>query len=131
MASTPPPDWRDLPRHPFGDGPELADTLLALVLAGTKTATCWDAREGLKDSAAGQHWVAMDSAGTPRAMLCTVALEQRRFDAVDEDFARAEGEDDRSLAKWRQEHERYFRRNGHFAADMLLWCERFRLVMVL
>ena len=32
----------------FGDSPALADELLALVLAGKKTATCWAASEGGK-----------------------------------------------------------------------------------
>jgi uncharacterized protein YhfF len=47
--------------------PALADTLLALVLAGTKTATCWDARDGLKGSAVGDCWVVLDGTRTPRA----------------------------------------------------------------
>jgi hypothetical protein len=32
---------------------------------------------------------------------------------------------------WRHDHEAYFREEGTFAPDMLLWCERFRLVEVL
>ena len=35
-----PAAYRDAPRWPFGDSPELADELLALVLAGGKRATC-------------------------------------------------------------------------------------------
>jgi uncharacterized protein YhfF len=40
--------WSKLDQFPFGDGPELADELLALILAGKKTATCWSATEGAK-----------------------------------------------------------------------------------
>ena len=36
----------DLETFAFGDSPALADELLALVLAGKKTATCWAASEG-------------------------------------------------------------------------------------
>ena len=50
---------------------------------------------------------------------------------LDEAFAFEEGEDDRTLASWRREHELYFRRNDQFAPDMLLYCERFRLVQIL
>ncbi|WP_207790222.1 GNAT family N-acetyltransferase [Glacieibacterium frigidum] len=121
----------DCPRERFGDGPALADTLLALVLAGVKTATCWDAREGLKGSAIGGRWAALDGAGAPRALLETVELTTRRFDEVDAGFAFDEGEDDRSLAAWQREHRAYFQRNGHFASDMPLCCERFRLVAAL
>jgi uncharacterized protein YhfF len=124
-------DWRGLDRFPFGDGPELADELLALILAGRKTATCWDAAEGLKGSKVGKRWVAEDGAGRPRAVLETLELTQRPSDQVDAQFAFEEGEDDRTLESWRREHGIYFRRNGGFAPDMLLWCERFRLIEIL
>jgi uncharacterized protein YhfF len=135
-VSAPPDDWAGLPRFAFGDGahlaePVLADALLALVLAGTKTATCWDARDDLKGSAVGERWVVLDGERTPRAVLRTTALAQSRFDAVVTDFAFAEGEGDRSLADWRAQHQDFFTGQGHFAPDMLLWCERFELVAVL
>jgi uncharacterized protein YhfF len=124
-------DWRTLERFPFGDGPELADELLALILESKKTATCWSAVEGLKGTEVGKRWVAEDGAGRPRAVLETVELTQRRFDEVDAAFARDEGEDDRTLASWRIAHEAYFTRNTGFAPDMLLWCERFRLIQII
>jgi uncharacterized protein YhfF len=39
-----------------------------------------------------------------------------------------EGEDDCSLASWRKAHRAYFDRRGQFAAEMLLWCERSRVI---
>jgi uncharacterized protein YhfF len=119
-----------LERFTFGDGPELADELLALVLEGRKTATCWAARDG-ELTHPGKRMVACDSQGRPRAVLETVALERRRFWDVDDAFARAEGEGDLSLACWRAAHRAYFERNGGFSEDMELWCERFRLVRTL
>ena len=124
-------DWHDLPRVAFGDGPELADELLALVLGGHKRATCWSAADGLLGANVGGRWVVEDSKGHPRAVVETVDLRERRFDDVDADFAAAEGEGDRSLAYWRDAHRRYFTRNGGFAPDMMLWCERFVLIEVL
>jgi uncharacterized protein YhfF len=123
--------WSGLDRFPFGDGPALADELLALILAGRKTATCWSAAEGEKGTRAGKQWVVLDGAGRPRAVLETIALTQRRFHEVDAAFAFDEGEDDRTLAAWRAAHAQYFTRNGGFAPDMLLYCERFRLIEVL
>lgn len=127
MASAPDPA-APLDRWSFGDSPELADELLALVLDGRKTATCWDARDGDKGTAVGKRSLVLDSAGQPRALLKTVELTRHRFDAVDAAFAFDEGENDRSLASWGAAHRSYFERNGHFAPDMLLFCERFRLV---
>ena len=39
-------DIEELERFSFGDSSDLADSLLALVLSGEKTATCWDAELG-------------------------------------------------------------------------------------
>jgi uncharacterized protein YhfF len=124
-------DWRELESFTFGDGPALADELLALVLAGKKTATCWDAAEGLKGAEVGKPMVVKDATSASRAVLETVELSQRRFDQVDAAFAHDEGEDDRTLESWRAAHQRYFTRNGGFAPDMLLNCERFRLVEII
>jgi uncharacterized protein YhfF len=121
------PDWSSFDRFSFGDSRELADSLAKLVLAGVKRATCWAAREG-QQTRIGKRWVMLDGAGRPRAIIETTELEMRRFDEVDQAFAFDEGEGDRTLAYWRQAHCRYFTRRGEFASDMLLWCERFRLV---
>ena len=123
-------DWRTLESFAFGDGPALADELLALVLAGKKTATCWSVTDG-QLTEIGKRMVARDGNGRPRAVIETIELLQRRFHEVDAAFAYAEGEGDRSLGYWRADHETYFRRQGTFAPDMLLYCERFRLVQVI
>lgn len=120
-------NFDDLERFSFGDSPDLADSLLALVLSGRKTATCWAARDG-QLTEIGKRMIACDGRGVPWAVLETVALEQRLFWQVDEAFAHKEGEGDLSLAGWRSAHERYFTRTGGFDPAMLLWCEEFRLV---
>ena len=124
-------DWRELEAFSFGDSPQLADELLALVLAGRKRATCWAVSEGLKGAELGKCMVVRDGAGGPRAVLQTLELTQRRYDEVDAAFAFDEGEGDRSLAYWREAHRRYFTRLKLFQPDMMLWCERFKLVMTI
>jgi uncharacterized protein YhfF len=125
-----PAQWAALERFSFGDSPAMADELLALVLAGGKRATCWDVRDG-QQTHVGKHMIAADGAGVPRAVLKTIELVQRRFIDVEWSFAAAEGEGDRDLEDWRAGHRGYFERQGHFAPDMLLWCERFEVVAVL
>jgi uncharacterized protein YhfF len=119
--------WRDLETFEFGDGPELANELAALVIDGRKRATCWAASDG-PSTEVGKRMVMLDGTGRPRAVLETVELTLRRFDEVDAAFAYDEGEDDRTLASWRKVHRNYFGRRSQFAEDMLLWCERFRVV---
>ena len=120
-------EWQHLETFSFGDGPALADMLAALVLEGRKRATCWAASEGLLTEV-GKRTVMLDGSGRPRAVLETVELTLRRFGEVDAAFAHDEGEGDRTLDAWRQAHRAYFGRRGQFAEDMLLWCERFRVV---
>jgi len=119
-------DWQHLETFSFGDSPALADELATLVLAGIKTATCWAAVEGVKTEP-GKLTVMLSGDGQPLAVIKTVEVTLRRFDEVDASFAYDEGEDDRSLASWREGHRRYFTRLGQFSQDMMLYCERFRI----
>ncbi|MBV8090284.1 MAG: ASCH domain-containing protein [Alphaproteobacteria bacterium] len=123
-------DWRSLEQFAFGDGPELANELASLVLAGKKRATCWAASEGPKTEP-GRRWVVLDGSGDPVAVIETVELTQRRFDEIDEALAFDEGEGDCTLAYWRRAHQSYFTQQGTFAPDMLLYCEHFRLVAII
>lgn len=101
-ANVPPPAWA------FGDSPELADELLALVLAGTKTATAsalWEYEaEGEPLPQEGDLSIILDGRGHPRALVRTTAVRVVPFAEVDAEHARLEGEGDRSLESWRASH---------------------------
>ncbi len=120
---------RGLRSFAFGDSPALADELLALVLEGVKTATC-STQDEPNTSTPGERWIVLDGRGVPRCVIETVEVSYRRYGDVDADFAYQEGEGDRSLAYWRAAHRRYFTRLGRFSEDMMLMCERFRLVEI-
>jgi uncharacterized protein YhfF len=129
-----PAAWRDLDQFAFGDTQPMADELLTPVLEGTKTATCSalseHEAEGAPIGQVGERNVVLDGRGRPACVIETFEVAIKRFSEVDAAFAHDEGEGDRSLAYWRREHERYFRRRGLFSEDMLLVCERFRLVEI-
>jgi uncharacterized protein YhfF len=124
-----PENYRGLRSFAFGDGPELADELLELVIKGIKTATC-STEDEPNTSAPGERWMVLDGRRTPRCVIESVEVSYRRYNEVDAAFARDEGEGDRSLDHWREAHRRYFTRMGKFSEDMMLMCERFRLVDV-
>ena len=121
----------------FGDSPEMADELGTLVLNGTKTATCsslweWEA-EGEALPETGSLWIVLDGRGSPMCIAKTVEVTIRKYIEVDAEFAHAEGEGDRSLMYWRQAHKNFFSRllptiGKSFSEDMLLVCERFRVI---
>ncbi|MBU1176005.1 MAG: ASCH domain-containing protein [Alphaproteobacteria bacterium] len=126
-----PERYQDAVRFSFGDSPELADELLALVLAGRKTATCGALRDFGADEPVpevGRRDVVLDGRGEPACVIETTEVTRCRFDDVGEDFALAEGEGD--FDDWRNGHIAYFTRNGGWSGDLMLVCERFRLVEV-
>ncbi|WP_332018226.1 ASCH domain-containing protein [Devosia ureilytica] len=119
-------------RFSFGDSPELADRLLALVLTGDKTATCGALRDIGPDEPmpeVGRRDVVLNGAGEEACIIETLSVEVKSFDAIDPSFTDKEGEG--PYAEWRAGHEAYFERNGGFATDMQIVCETFRLVSVL
>jgi len=121
----------------WGDNPALADELGALIVQGIKTATCaavwsWEA-EGNPIPKDGYLTLALDGRGEPLCVVETYEITFRKYNEVDADFARAEGEGDLSLEYWREAHKRYFTRvlakiGKEFSEDMPLVCERFRVI---
>ncbi|WP_293782185.1 ASCH domain-containing protein [uncultured Aeromicrobium sp.] len=119
--------WRDYvavpPEHAdespvvdqFGDSPDMADKLLALVLHGPKRATASLASAGVP--AVGTHWIMTDGAGRHRAVLRTTDVRVGRLDSVDDAFAWDEGEGDRTREDWLTSHRRYFRRVAEAELD--------------
>lgn len=121
----------------FGDGPQMADGLGALVVSGRKTATCgalWEYEaEDEPVTEVGEKSMILDGRDEPVCIIEATEVEIRRFDEVDERFARDEGEGDRSLQSWREAHRRFFARTlpgigREFSEDMPLVCERFRAI---
>ena len=120
----------DLPKWTFGDGPELADRLAALIVAGVKTATCSDT--GIEPPPVeGERGCLMSGDGRPVAILQTETVTRMKFADMSEELAALEGEGDLSLEYWQSAHREYFTRNGVFAEDMDVFFETFRLVEVL
>lgn len=121
----------------FDDNEASADSLAALVLAGTKRATAsivWSfEQEGKAPPKPGDLSVVTSWDGQPLCVIETTAVAIVAFDQVDEDFAATEGEGDASLAYWRRVHWDYFARECariglQPSLDMAVLCERFRVV---
>lgn len=121
----------------WGDSPQMADELGALIAAGKKTATCsalweWQA-EGDSPPETGAVTIVVDGRGEPFCIVETVDVFVRNYNEVDADFAREEGEGDLSLGYWQEAHRRFFSRSlpkigRQFSEEMPLVCERFRLI---
>lgn len=121
----------------WGDSPEMADDLGALIAQGVKTATCsalweWEA-EGNSLPEEGYITIVLDGHGEPLGIVESIEISIRKYNEVDADFAREEGEGDLSLPYWREAHKNFFSRalpkiGKEFSEDIPLVCERFRLI---
>jgi uncharacterized protein YhfF len=121
----------------FGDSPELADELAALVRSGRKRATASlpveFTAEGLPLPSAGDVSIVTLSDGAPVAIIELAEVRHVPFHDVDAAFAADEGEGDGSLAWWQAAHRRYFGRvsarlGGTFDEATPIICRRFRVV---
>jgi uncharacterized protein YhfF len=130
LGSLPPPAWA------FGGTPEQADELLALVLSGRKTATAgalWEYEaEGEDLPTPGMLGIVTDGRGVPHALVVMTDVEVVPFDEVSAEHAFLEGEGDRSLATWRETHERLFTQQAvegrGFSRDMPVVLQRFAVL---
>ena len=121
----------------FGDNSEMAEELGQLVRSGVKTATAalyWENEfDGDPLAQVGEIGIVLDGAGNPLCVVETTQIEIHPFNEVGAAFAYDEGEGDRSLAYWRDEHWRYFSRRCEVirrepSEIMPVVCQRFRLL---
>ena len=121
----------------FADSEQSANSLAELVLAGAKRATAsavWSFEAaGKRLPVPGDLSVVTDWSGAPKCIIETIAVDIVPFREVTAEFAATEGEGDGSLHYWREVHRDFFTRecaqHGRaFTEDMLVACERFRVV---
>lgn len=118
----------------LGTPGEMRANLNALVLAGVKTATAGlltdeYAQENEELEHVGERLVLVDDHDALLGVVEITGVEVVRFADVTWDFARAEGEGDRSIDEWRDGHRRYWTREGFdIDDDTRVVCLRFRLV---
>ena len=114
-----------------------ANELAHLVVTGVKTATSSAyplyelKREPLPLS--NVYSVILDSKGNAVCVIKTTKVEVVTFNEVTAEHAYKEGEGDRSLARWREVHEKFFTKamskaGLNFTPDMKVVCEEFTVV---
>ena len=122
--------FQGLKTFKFGDSPELADRLAALVVAGVKTGTCSAAVHG-PDAEIGDRQVCLNSVGIAVCEIETVDMQTLPFEAVTPEMAALEGEGDLSYRYWRDAHQAYYQREGTWQPDMHVIFETFRVTRIL
>ena len=122
--------YEGLKTFKFGDSPELANRLAALVVAGVKTATC-SAAVHSPDAEIGEHQTCLKGEGVAVCEIETLEMRTLPFESVTPEMAALEGEGDLSYRYWREAHIDYYKREGTWAPDMDVIFETFRVTRIL
>lgn len=122
-------------RFAFGDSPEMADELLALVLAGKKTATVSVMLEDEQAPSVGDLSLVLDGRGNPACVIQTMYVATVKFCDLTWDMVKLEGEDE-SFEQWKAGNIRYWTRDaakrGYVFTDQTpITFERFEVVQAL
>lgn len=113
------------------------DKLAQLTLQGTKTATASSypvyKAENEPVPAVGDYSIILDSQNQAVCIIQTTQIDIVPFYQVDEEQAYLEGEGDSTLTYWREVHRTFFESemqsiHQKFTEDMLVVCERFKIV---
>ena len=121
----------------FDDSETVSNSLADLVLQGKKVATAsllWEYEsENKRAPQPGDLSVVTSWDGLPLCIIETMEVRIQAFEDVDEEFATAEGEGDRSLLYWREVHWVSFGRvceklGRKRSLQMPVVCERFKIV---
>jgi len=121
----------------FCDNKKSADELAKLVKQGIKRATTglyysYEV-EGDKLPEVGEISIVVNWDNEAQCIIQTKKVSITPFNEVSEEFARREGEGDKSLEYWRREHIDFFTKELEsekldFSEDMLVVCEEFELI---
>lgn len=122
--------YRGATTFSFGNGPRMADDMLALIASGQKTASCGvlrDGRGGARMPAVGQYFIVKDGRRLPGAVIRVTEVSITTASEVSEALALATGPY-HSRADWHSELTGYFgtRRDWSDAAPLVCW--RFEVV---
>jgi uncharacterized protein YhfF len=134
---TTPPRLDPEPLWQFGDTPDVATRVGQLAKLGIKTATSclvWELdHDGGQIPLVGDLAIVTDGDGNPLCIIELTEVSITPFNAVDAQFAFDYGENDRTLAQWREESWAYFSAccaaiGQEPSETMPLVCQRFRRI---
>jgi uncharacterized protein YhfF len=123
----------------FCDNEKDANTCAQLVLDGVKRATStsmwWFETYKQPLPKIGDLAIVTDWDGIAKAVIETVKIEMTPFNEVTAEYAKIEGEGDKSLTYWNKVHWDYYtremmKRGEQPSEDMILVCEYFRTVCI-
>ncbi len=121
----------------FCDNEKDANECAELVVKGIKQATAsslwWYKKNNESLPKIGDQYIVTDWNGNAKAIIETTKIEQVPYNEITAEFAKIEGEGDKSLKYWKKVHEAYYKREmepsgDQFSEDMIIVCEYFKTI---
>jgi len=121
----------------FCDNEKDANECAELVIKGIKQATAtslwWFKKNNKPLPKVGNQYIVTDWNGDSKAIIETSKIELTSFNEITPEFAKTEGEGDKSLKYWKEVHQAYYTRemklyNEKFDENMIIVCEYFKTI---
>lgn len=121
----------------FCDNKKDADDCAELVVKGIKQATApslwWHEINNEPLPQVGNQYIVTDWEGNAKAIIETTKVVLTPFKDITAEFAKTEGEGDKSLAYWKKVHQAYYTREmephgEQFNKHMIIVCEYFKTI---
>jgi uncharacterized protein YhfF len=115
------------------DANECADLVVKGIKKATATSLWWFKKNNEPLPKVGNQYIITDWNGNAKAIIETIKIEQVPYHKVTAEFAKIEGEGDKTLAYWKKVHKAYYTRemkqfNEQFNENMIIVCEQFKTV---
>ncbi|WP_452224994.1 ASCH domain-containing protein [Lacinutrix chionoecetis] len=123
----------------FCDNEKDANECAELVVKGIKKATAtslwWFEKNNEPLPKIGDQYVITDWDGNAKAIVEVIKIEKTPYNKITAEFAKTEGEGDKSLKYWKKVHKDYYSRemkphNESFNEDMIIVCEYFKTIYI-
>jgi uncharacterized protein YhfF len=115
------------------DANECAELVVNNIKKATATSLWWYEKNNEPLPQIGDQYVVTDWSGNAKAIIEVTKVVKTPYNQITSEFAKTEGEGDKSLSYWKKVHKAYYSRemkpfNETFDENMIIVCEYFKTV---
>ena len=115
------------------DANECAELVVQGIKQATSTSVWWFEKNNHKLPKVGDLYIITNWKGKARAIIETTKVEKIPFNKITAEYAKIEGEGDKSLKYWKETHWKYYTREMKSSGekpyeDMIIVCEQFKTI---
>jgi uncharacterized protein YhfF len=115
------------------DANECAELVVKEIKQATAASLWWFEKNNEALPKVGDQYIVTDWSGNAKAIIETIKVELTPYNNITSEFAKSEGEGDKSLEYWKKVHQAYYSRemqpyNEKFNENMIIICEYFKTI---